>query len=124
MPIRKPLKNPAFRVLAAALLVLAAGATARAQAPGGRETTPGGRELTVGKHSMVDACAPCHGADGLAHDAEVPNLAGQNGAYLYNQLRAFRSGRRQHKEMLYMSRQLSDEDMRALAEYFSHLPPR
>jgi cytochrome c553 len=26
--------------------------------------------------------------------------------------------------MLYMSRQLSDEDMRALAEYFSQLPPR
>ncbi len=117
MPISKPLRNLLPRVSAAAVLALAAGAMARAQ-------SAGGRELTVGKQSMVEACAPCHGADGLAHDAEVPNLAGQNAAYLYNQLRAFRSGRRQHKEMLYMSRQLSDEDMRALAEYFSRLPPR
>ncbi len=117
MSRRKPRKGPAFRVLAAALLTLAACAAARAE-------DAGGRELTVGKHSMVEACAPCHGADGLAHDAEVPNLAGQNAAYLYNQLRAFRSGRRPHKEMLYMSRKLSDEDMRALAEYFSQLPPR
>ncbi len=112
-----PPHNPAFRALAAALATLAPVATAEAQ-------SGGGRELTVGKQSMVEACAPCHGADGLAHDAEVPNLAGQNAPYLYNQLRAFRGGRRQHKEMLYMSRQLSDEDMRALAEYFSHLPPR
>ena len=112
-----PPQNLPFRVVAVALLSLAACAAARAE-------NAGGRELTVGKHSMVEACAPCHGADGLAHDAEVPNLAGQNAAYLYNQLRAFRSGRRPHKEMLYMSRQLSDEDMRDLAEYFSHLPPR
>jgi cytochrome c553 len=117
MSRRKPPLNPPFRVIAAALFALAAGATARAQGAGGRE-------LTVGKHSMVEACAPCHGADGLAHDAEVPNLAGQNAAYLYNQLRAFRSGRRPHKEMLYMSRKLSDEDLRALAQYFSLLSPR
>ncbi|MGP0103793.1 c-type cytochrome [Rhodoblastus sp.] len=117
MTKRQPVQTLPFRAGAAALLALAAGAAARAQ-------HSGGRELTVGKHSMVEACAPCHGADGLAHDAEVPNLAGQNAAYLYNQLRAFRSGRRQHKEMLYMSRQSSDEDMRALAEYFSQLPPR
>jgi cytochrome c553 len=116
MPRRKSLRNPPLRAIAA-LLALAAASTARAE-------NAGGRELTVGKQSMVEACAPCHGADGLAHDAEVPNLAGQNAAYLYNQLLAFRSGRRPHKEMLYMSRQLSDDDMRALAEYFSRLPPR
>jgi cytochrome c553 len=117
MSIRKPLQNLALRAIAAAPIAFAAGAAARAQ-------DAGPRELTVGKNSLVAACAPCHGADGLAHDAEVPNLAGQNAAYLYNQLRAFRSGRRPHKEMLHMSRQLSDEEMRALAEYFSHLPPR
>ena len=113
----KPMRRPFIRVVAAAALALAADLPARAE-------NPGARELTVGKRSVVETCAPCHGADGLAHDAEVPNLAGQNASYLYNQLRAFRAGRRQHKEMLYMSRQLSDEDMRALAEYFSQLPLR
>ena len=101
----------------AALLALAAVAPARAQGVGGRE-------LTVGKGSIVASCAPCHGADGIAHDAEVPNLAGQNETYLYNQLRAFHSGRRQHKEMKFMSRNLTDQEMRALAAYFSQLPPR
>ncbi|HUO53281.1 MAG TPA: cytochrome c [Rhodoblastus sp.] len=116
MPKRNSPLNPGPRALVAAALAFTPAVTARAQG--------GGRELTVGKTSMVEACAPCHGADGVARDAEAPNLAGQNEIYLYNQLRAFRSGRRPHKEMLYMSRQLSDDDMRALAAYFAHLPPR
>jgi cytochrome c553 len=73
---------------------------------------------------MLEACVPCHGLDGIARDAEVPNLAGQNEVYLLNQMRAFRQGRRAHKEMFYMSRQMSDEDMQALATYYSSLPPR
>jgi cytochrome c553 len=70
------------------------------------------------------ACVPCHGMDGIGRDAEIPNLAGQNEVYLLNQLRAFRKGRRPHKEMLYMSRRMSDKDMQALAAYFASLPPR
>ena len=73
---------------------------------------------------MLEACVPCHGLDGIARDVEVPNLAGQNEVYLLNQLRAFRQGRRTHKEMFYMSRQLTDQDMQALANYYSSLPPR
>jgi len=42
---------------------------------------------------------------------------GQNGPILH-QLRAFREGRRSHKEMLYISRKLTDDDMRALAAYY------
>jgi cytochrome c553 len=72
----------------------------------------------------LETCVPCHGMDGISRDAEVPNLAGQNEAYLLNQLRAFHLGRRQHKEMLYMSRKMTDEDMQALAAYFAALPPR
>lgn len=73
---------------------------------------------------QLSSCVPCHGLDGIGHDAEVPNLAGQNQAYLYNQLRAFHEGRRKHKEMDYMSRKMTDEEMRALAAYFAGLPPR
>jgi cytochrome c553 len=62
--------------------------------------------------------------DGIGRDAEIPNLAGQNEAYLFNQLRAFRHGRRKHKEMLYMSRTLADDDLKALAAYYAALPPR
>jgi cytochrome c553 len=73
---------------------------------------------------FLSGCIPCHGLDGIARDAEVPNLAGQNEAYLFNQLRAFHEGRRVHKEMLYMSRKMTEQDMSALAAYFSSLPPR
>ncbi len=73
---------------------------------------------------FLTGCIPCHGLDGIGRDAEVPNLAGQNEAYLFNQLRAFHQGRRVHKEMLYMSRRMTEQDMRALAAYFASLPPR
>jgi cytochrome c553 len=86
-------------------------------------TIPAGAE-PANRGEMLQGCAPCHGADGIGRDAEIPNLAGQNQAYLYNQLKAFHDGRRAHKEMLYMSRKMTDEDMRALAAYFSSLPPR
>lgn len=70
----------------------------------------------------VKSCAPCHGVDGIARDVEVPHLAGQNFVYLYNQLRAFRSGKRTHKEMRYMARHLTEGEMEALATYFAALP--
>jgi cytochrome c553 len=67
-------------------------------------------------------CAACHGADGVARDVEIPNLAGQHDRYLFNQLQAFKSGRRPHKEMRYMSRMLSDDEMAAIAQYYSAMP--
>ena len=47
----------------------------------------------------ISGCAPCHGADGIARFGEVPILAGQNAPYLLNQLHAFQTGKRAHKEM-------------------------
>jgi cytochrome c553 len=73
---------------------------------------------------LISGCTPCHGADGIAKSRDVPNLAGQNEAYLLNQLRAFHSGKRAHKEMRYMSRHMTEKEMEAIAAYFSSLPPR
>ncbi|HTV32474.1 MAG TPA: c-type cytochrome [Methylocella sp.] len=73
---------------------------------------------------LISGCVPCHGADGIAKFGEVPNLAAQNEPYLLNQLRAFHTGKRVHKEMRYMSRNLTEEEMEAIAAYFSSLPPR
>jgi cytochrome c553 len=73
---------------------------------------------------LIAGCIPCHGPDGIGRDIETPNLAGQNEAYLFNQLKAFHSGRRPHEEMQYMSRHMSKDEMRSLAAYFAQLPPR
>jgi len=72
--------------------------------------------------ALVAECAPCHGVDGIARDAEVPHLAGQNLLYLANQLRAFHAGTRRHHEMRVMTRHLSEPEIEALAEYYAGLP--
>ena len=83
-----------------------------------------GQTVAQPRSISVGACASCHGEDGIARDSEVPHLAGQNERYLYNQLLAFRSGRRQHREMRYMAREMSLDDIAAIAAYYAALPPR
>lgn len=73
---------------------------------------------------LIAECAYCHGDAGVAKDKDVPHLAGQQRDYLYNQLVAFKSGKRAHKEMRVMSRQMTDADMDAIAGYYASLPPR
>jgi cytochrome c553 len=72
--------------------------------------------------NLVAQCAACHGAEGIAKDVEIPNLAGQHDRYLAEQLRNFRSGKRPHKEMRYMSRHITDEEIDALAQYYANIP--
>ncbi len=72
----------------------------------------------------IAQCAPCHGADGIAREADVPHLAGQNELYLFNQIMAFRSGRRPHKDMRYMAREMSEREALEIAAYYASLPPR
>jgi cytochrome c553 len=71
----------------------------------------------------LEQCARCHGDEGIARDTEVPNLAGQNEAYLVNQLRAFRSGARRHPDMRFMSRTMTDAEIEAYAAYYTALKP-
>lgn len=76
------------------------------------------------RQQTVENCAACHGMDGIARDSEVPHLAGQNERYLFNQMMAFRAGKRVHKEMRYMARAMSVDEIAALAAYYAALPPR
>lgn len=36
--------------------------------------------------AVAAVCAPCHGLDGIGHDVEIPNIAGQHSIYLHEQL--------------------------------------
>lgn len=71
---------------------------------------------------VIVQCAACHGADGIAKSADVPHLAGQQELYLLNQIKAFRSGRRPHKEMRFMSRLLTEAEMAAIARHYASMP--
>ena len=65
-----------------------------------------------------EGCVSCHGADGIAVVEDAPNLAGENAIYLTEQLKAFASGRRVHEAMTDVAQALSEEEMRAAAEWY------
>jgi cytochrome c553 len=72
----------------------------------------------------VEACTPCHGKEGRGtQDIYFPRLAGKPAGYLYNQLLAFRNGRRKYPPMNYLLEYLPDEYLRAMAEYFAMQNP-
>jgi len=73
------------------------------------------------KQIVMDKCQHCHGADGEASSVIYPRLAGQNEQYMVKQLKQFRSGDRQGV-MNEMAADLTDEEMVALADYFSQQP--
>lgn len=79
--------------------------------------------------ARVLACAPCHGVQGQGTGNEYfPRLAGKPAGYLFNQLAAFRTGRRQYPPMNYLLEFLPDAYLREMAEHFAAqrppLPPR
>lgn len=66
------------------------------------------------------ACMACH--DNAALPSE-PFLHGQKAAYLTEQIKAFRDGKRKNAVMEAMTKPLSDADITAIAEHFSRLAP-
>jgi cytochrome c553 len=75
--------------------------------------------------ARVLACASCHGDKGQGtNDDYFPRLAGKPAGYLYNQLVAFRDGRRKYPPMNYLLEFLPDSYLKAMADYFaSEQPP-
>ncbi len=72
-----------------------------------------GQEISV-------TCHACHGEDGnLALDEDYPIIAGQHFTYLVHALRAYRDGERDHAIMSSFARDLSDQDIRDLAAWYS-----
>ena len=68
----------------------------------------------------VLACAACHGEKGEGTDnAYFPRLAGKPAGYLYNQLLAFRSGRRHYPPMNYLIEYLPEDHPKKMAEDFA-----
>jgi len=73
--------------------------------------------------AKVATCQACHGAEGVSIAPDIPNLAGQKSAYLAKQLEAFKAGTRKNDLMAAMAAQLTPDDIKVLAAYWSSLPP-
>ena len=72
--------------------------------------------------TLLTTCAACHGSAGISVNPLWPNLAGQNDKYLADQLRAYRSGARVNALMSGQAKNLSDDQIDALAAHFAALP--
>lgn len=72
----------------------------------------------------VPACSGCHGPAGSGIPAMFPRLAGQHGEYIETQLKTFRNGERANdpgKMMQMVAMKMSDQDIKAVAEYITGL---
>jgi cytochrome c553 len=67
----------------------------------------------------AQACAACHGENGIPPDKSWPVIWGQHQGYLYLQLRDFKSGARKDDVMGPVAQALERDDMLAIALYFS-----
>ena len=68
----------------------------------------------------IPACIDCHGATAAGVE-EIPRLAGQHRDYLYRQITQFRGLLRRNEIMHDNTKNVSDEEALALAEYLSSL---
>lgn len=66
-----------------------------------------------------EQCVACHGAVGLSELEDAPHLAGETNIYIETQLKAFRSGKRTHDVMTAIAQELTDEDIRAVANWYA-----
>lgn len=78
-------------------------------------TLPAGTNETA----APEQCVACHGASGLSQVDDAPHLAGETNIYIETQLKAFRSGKRTHDVMTMIAKDLSDEDIRAVANWYA-----
>ncbi len=69
--------------------------------------------------SLSKQCSVCHGKNGMANDPEVPNLAAQSSFYIEKSLKDFRAGVRQDRRMSLMAQNLTDEEIKDLAAWYS-----
>jgi len=69
--------------------------------------------------TTANFCANCHGDGGNSTKPEVPNLAGQNTSYLFDQIRQFADGRRKNFFMEGLVKALSTDEKVGLAMFFA-----
>jgi cytochrome c553 len=80
---------------------------------------PGFADPVAGKLLAKKKCQTCHGLNGVARLPIAPHLAGESQIYLEGQLKAFRSGKRRHEMMSIVAKELSDDDIKNLAAWYS-----
>lgn len=99
--------NLGRRLVAATLLICAAGIALAAE-PFTERVAP---------------CLACHGENGTSENPEVPSLGGQPAPYLLIQIYLFREKQRVIEIMNDVTKEFTDDDLRAFSDFLSKQPP-
>lgn len=78
------------------------------------------RDPVAGK-IRAGMCATCHGPLGLSQIPNAPHLAGQPAIYLVEQLKNYRSGKRQNEVMSVIAKPLTDQEIDDLAAWYESI---
>jgi len=81
-----------------------------------------GADPNLGRN-LAAACANCHGTHGVSQQG-MPSLAGQQRSQLAQQMQDFRAGKRPATIMHQIAKGYTDEQIDALAAYFSAQKPK
>ena len=114
------MKNTSFfhslPFLSAALFAVLLSATFSAQAQDVKGSAAAGQ-------SKVWLCAGCHAIPEYRADYplvyRVPKIGGQNAAYIYASLEAYKSGERKHPTMRSIAGSMTPQDMADVSEYYA-----
>ena len=66
--------------------------------------------------ALADACAPCHGTDGMSPGA-IPALSGRSAAYITQRMLEFKAGARQGTVMNRIAKGYDDDEIAAIAQH-------
>jgi len=90
----------------------------------GPVVAPSAAPKPVGKLPAAgQTCVACHGTDGIGITPQYPTLAGQHADYLERALTDYKKGGRKNAIMAGFAAQLSAQDIRELARYYSSQRP-
>ncbi|MGZ5179816.1 MAG: c-type cytochrome [Ramlibacter sp.] len=124
-PVMQPIAaalNDAQRQQVAAYYASLGSAPSNAPPANAREPVLAGRGDDA---RQVQACANCHGPQGIGDAASNPYLAGQHANYLTATLAAWKSGDRNNDpsgQMPRIAKALTDDEVRTLVAYYAGLP--
>nr|WP_329955489.1 cytochrome c [Dyella choica] len=71
---------------------------------------------------LASKCVSCHGNDGTGTAPQFPRLAGQYNEYIQHVVHEYQNGERDNPIMKPQVSNLSPDDIKQLADYFSTLP--
>lgn len=72
---------------------------------------------------VTELCVACHGANGVGITGDYPTLAGQHADYLQRSLIQYKQGDRKNPIMATFIGQLSDAEIKAVADYYAAQGP-